>query len=167
MFTVGVSKLISERKIVYKKIAAHYGESVNRFRCGGNVTPTADGCLAPFPFLPLSMAKRNSTVNKRIARELKKYGRFTGEFHPDTAEEKERPQLKTVIQRILGEITSGNRDPELVTILRKQIQKAKAGDTKAAAFLLDRAYGLPTQTVENVNPPVTALQIQIVNPTAK
>ena len=75
------------------------------------------------------------------------------------------PKLKHIIQRVLSEITAGDGDSELAVILRKQIQKAKLGDTKAAEFLLNRAYGMPTQTVENIGENSnTSLVVTIVNP---
>jgi len=64
-----------------------------------------------------------------------------------------RPKLATVIARVLDEVTKGKRDPNLVNIIRKQMQKAEAGDTRAAAFLLDRAYGMPTQSINVQNTP--------------
>jgi len=99
----------------------------------------------------------------RIELELERYGIFTGTFHPDTAPPNKQTKIATVIQRILMDI-SKTRDPHLVNILRKQIQKAEAGDVRAASFLFDRAFGMPRQTVENIGSPVTELKIEIINP---
>lgn len=38
-------------------------------------------------------------------------------------------------------------DPDLVVILQKQIKRAKMGDLDSAKFLLDRAFGTPTQMI--------------------
>jgi hypothetical protein len=104
--------------------------------------------------------------NARIKREVEKYGSFRGSFHPDTAgDDSGPPQLKTVIRRILEEGQKGG-DPMLATILRKQAQKALAGDLRAAEFLINRGYGMPTQTVENTNPAITSIAIQIIDPRA-
>lgn len=108
------------------------------------------------------MAKKRTTVLPRIQRELARYGIFTGEFHPDTADPQPEVKLATVIQRILLSLR-GEKDPALVTIIRKQIQRAEAGDTKAASFLFDRAFGMPRQTIENLGNNVTKIEIEIVN----
>lgn len=71
--------------------------------------------------------------------------------------------LVTTLQEMLSQ-ASEKGDSDLRQILERQILSAKRGDLDAAKFLLDRAFGTPTQTINNLNPPVTAIQINIVQP---
>jgi hypothetical protein len=69
--------------------------------------------------------------------------------------------LVTTLQEMLSQADKKG-DSDLRMILERQIYSAKRGNLDAAKFLLDRAFGSPTQTVNNLNPPVTAIQVNII-----
>lgn len=73
----------------------------------------------------------------------------------------DRSLVGTIRAMLFGAIKSG--DNALAQIIAKQIQRAKLGDTKAAAFLMDRAYGMPKATVENTGTVTNKIIIEVVN----
>jgi hypothetical protein len=62
-----------------------------------------------------------------------------------------RPKKLPELDKLMAEVLGGEDDEknEALEILRKIRQKAKQGNLKAAEILLNRAYGLPKQTVHN------------------
>jgi hypothetical protein len=124
-----------------------------------------------FPSIKISytrMARRKQDLTKLKGRALKRHmekqiaerGGFFGELLP--LKDEPLPKLQTVIERAMREVTKGKSDPALVTILRKQIQKAEAGDTKSAEFLFDRLYGKPMQTIVQHSAPVVTLEHNVI-----
>lgn len=70
--------------------------------------------------------------------------------------------LVQTIQELLT-VATARGDTDLVIILKKQIHRAKLGDLRAAEFILNRAFGMPNQVVENKGDMSKPLVITIVN----
>ena len=66
------------------------------------------------------------------------------------------PDLKEIIAEVLGQEKDGSN--AAADILKAMRKKAASGDVKAAAFLFDRGYGKP---VETVNATVTDKRIRV------
>jgi len=80
---------------------------------------------------------------------------------------KKLPKLDELLAEVLG--TKVNGKTEAQKILEALIRKANAGDTKAAALLLDRGYGKVKENLdittngESMNPQ-PKIQIEIIKP---
>jgi len=59
---------------------------------------------------------------------------------------KKLPQLDVLLVEVLG--NEDDENSEAKQILSSLVKEAKAGNTKAAEILLDRAYGKSTQTLD-------------------
>lgn len=70
--------------------------------------------------------------------------------------------LQSIINRLFDEVMKGQKDPVLQEILRKQVERARKGDIRSAEFLLDRAFGKPTQTVVQQGTPVVNIQHNVI-----
>lgn len=89
------------------------------------------------------MAKQR--LKQAIERQVRELGVFTGELVPLPSQQTD--DLNVAVRRLLNEVLKGHRDPVLIEILRKQINKALAGDRNAAELLMDRGYGKAVQNV--------------------
>lgn len=98
-------------------------------------------------------------LQDRMRRELDTYGHFNGEFRVPA----ELPTVNAVISRVLSQVTKGQKDPALVAILRKQVEKAIEGNTKSAEFLMDRVYGKPVQTVIQAAMPEVSVKHNVIS----
>lgn len=106
---------------------------------------------------------KGKALKDHMTKQIKQRGGFFGELLPLMGEGGEYPKLQTVINRVLAEVNKGYTDPALSVILRKQVQKAQAGDTKSAEFLLDRAYGKPTQTIVQTGTPNVIVNHNVIS----
>lgn len=60
------------------------------------------------------------------------------------------PELVELVNKVLGEEkeTTGGKITAMEAVVRGLLSKAVKGDVRAAEVLLNRAYGLPKQTIE-------------------
>ncbi len=61
------------------------------------------------------------------------------------------PELTDLVNKVLGEekkTTTGSVMTAMEAVVRGLLSKAVKGDVRAAEVLLNRAYGLPKQTIE-------------------
>ncbi len=60
---------------------------------------------------------------------------------------KKLPELEKLLSEVCGEDEDGNS--EALTILRKVVKMAKAGNIRAQELIINRLFGLPTQKIIN------------------
>ncbi len=78
---------------------------------------------------------------------IKDYGFKKGKSGNPNGRPKKLPELDQLMIEILGEVKDGKNAAQ--AILAALRAKAAKGDIRAAEVLLNRAYGMPKQTVEN------------------
>lgn len=72
-----------------------------------------------------------------------------GESGNPNGRPKKLPELDKLLAEVLGEEKNGTNAAE--AILKAMRSKAAAGDVRAAELILNRAYGKPKETIDQIN----------------